>query len=260
MSDASLTLDGRRIEARLWGEITADAPTIVMLHEGLGSVSLWRDFPAHLAAATGCAVFAYSRFGYGLSDPVPLPRPLTYMHDEALAILPRVLEAAGIRRTILLGHSDGASIALIHAGGMQNFSLRGLILIAPHLFVEDISVASIEAARDAYETTDLPARLARHHRDPGNAFWGWNDAWLDPGFRAWRIDEYVPTIRVPMLAFQGSDDEYGTAAQLRPLETDSYCPVATHLVAGARHTPHLTHEAVVLALIAPFVARIRALE
>lgn len=256
----SILIDGGSLETRLWGDPSDQAPTIVLLHEGLGSISLWRDFPAKLAAATGCAVFAYSRFGYGQSDPVTLPRPLRYMHDEALDVLPRVLAAAGLGRVILLGHSDGGSIALIHAGGAQNFMLRGIILIAPHLFVEDVSITSIEAARIAFETTDLRARLARHHRNPDNAFRGWNGAWLNPDFRAWRIDDYVPTIRVPVLAIQGTDDEYGTPAQLDPLVADAYCPVATHLIEGARHAPHLSHEAVVLGLVREFVGRIGALD
>jgi len=259
-SDVPLVLDGRRLEAKLWGEKDPDAPTLVLLHEGLGSVSLWRDFPARLAEATGCPVFAYSRFGYGQSDAAPLPFPLTYMHDEALTVLPQVLTELGLRRVITLGHSDGASIAVIHAGGMQDFRLRGTILIAPHLFVEDISIASILAARTAYETTDLRRRMMRHHRNPDNAFRGWNDAWLDPRFRDWRIDEYVATVRVPILGIQGEDDEYGTKAQLDALATEALCPVETHLIAGAKHAPHLTHPKEVLGLIAPFVARILALE
>lgn len=257
--DEVLEINGRRISAARWAG-DEDAPTIVMLHEGLGSVSLWRDFPAALAEATGCPVLAYDRLGYGQSDNAPLPWSARYMHDEALDVLPRVLDAAGIGTAITLGHSDGASIALIHAGGMQDFRLRGCIVIAPHLFVEDVSIASIEAARTAFETTDLKARMARHHRDPEGAFRGWNGAWLDPAFRDWRIDEYVPTIRVPVLALQGSDDEYGTPAQLEPLATEAYCPVEIHLIARSRHAPHLTHRSEIMARLAPFVARIRALD
>jgi pimeloyl-ACP methyl ester carboxylesterase len=143
---------------------------------------------------------------------------------------------------------------------MQNFGLRGVVLIAPHLCVEDVSIRSIEAARDAFRSGDLRDRLARHHADPDHAFWGWNGAWLDPGFRDWRIDGYVPTVRVPILAIQGDADQYGTPAQLAPLAQDAYCPVAVHLIAGARHSPHLSHQSEMLALIAPFVARIRHLE
>ena len=257
--ELTITVAGRQIAARIWGEMTAQS-VIVLLHEGLGSISMWRDFPSDLAAATGCSVLAYDRFGYGQSDPQSLPWSLDYMHHEALVHLPEILRAAGIERVILLGHSDGASIALIHAGGTQNFGLRGLVLIAPHLFVEDVSIRSIEAAREAYRSGDLRARLARHHRDPDHAFLGWNGAWLDPGFRDWRIDEYVPTIRVPVLAVQGDADEYGTEAQLAPLLSDAYCPVAVHWLAGAAHAPHLTHRAAVLDRVVPFVARIRRLD
>ncbi len=255
----SLDVAGRRIAARLWGEIGA-RPTLILLHEGLGSISMWRGFPRALAAATGCAVFAYDRFGYGQSDCGTLPWKLDYMTSEALEILPEVLRAAGIQRAILVGHSDGASIALIHAGGMQNFGLRGIVLIAPHLFVEDVSIRSIEAAREAFRSGDLRSRLARHHADPDHAFWGWNGAWLDPGFRTWRIDDAVATVRVPILALQGDADQYGTPAQLAPLTEAAYCPVAVHLIAGAGHSPHLSHQPEMLALIAPFVARICRLE
>ena len=257
--DLRLEVAGRWIAARIWGEIGAE-PVIVLLHEGLGSIAMWRDFPGELAGATGCAVMAYDRFGYGRSDGQDLPWPLDYMHHEALVILPEILRAAGIGRVIVLGHSDGASIALIHAGGTQNFGLRGLVLIAPHLFVEDVSIRSIEAAREAYRSGYLRAKLARHHRDPDQAFWGWNGAWLDPGFRAWRIDDYVPTIRVPVLAVQGDADEYGTEAQLAPLLSDAYCPVAVQMLAGAGHAPHLSHRAEILEMVVPFIARIRRLE
>ncbi len=253
--DLELRVGGRRIAAARWRG-RDDAPSIVLLHEGLGAITLWRDFPPALAAATGCTVLAYDRFGYGRSDPAPLPWPVHYMHDEALGVLPRLLDAVGISRAITLGHSDGASIALIHAGGMQDGRLCGTILIAPHLFVEDIAIARIEAARGSYETTDLRDRLARHHRDPDNAFYGWNRTWLSPAFRDWRIDDHVPTIRVPVLAFQGSDDEYGTPAQLALLAANARCPVETHLIARAGHAPHLSQRDEALRLIIRFLMRI----
>ncbi len=180
----TLELDGQIIETAWWGPPPDQAPTLVLLHEGLGCVALWRGFPERLAAATGCGVFAYSRFGYGQSAPAALPRPLTYMHEEAEDVLPRILDAAGIRRAVLVGHSDGASIAALYAGSRQDFRIAGLVLIAPHFFVEDVTVASIEAARIAYRDSDLRARLGRYHADPDNAFRGWNDVWLDPAFRA----------------------------------------------------------------------------
>src|SRR5262245_55997762 len=226
--EISLTVDGRRIEAAWFGPPPERAPTLVLLHEGLGCVGMWRDFPAALAVQTGYGVLAYSRFGYGKSDPAPLPRPLTYMHDEALAVLPAVLDQARVRKAILVGHSDGASIATIYAGSRQDFRVRGLVLLAPHFFVEDVSVRSIAEAKTAYEQADLRDRLARYHGDNvDNAFWGWNRAWLDPAFRAWRIDDAVAHVRVPMLIIQGKDDQYGTAAQLELGEADAYCPVQT---------------------------------
>jgi len=258
--EVSLEIEGKFLEATWWGPGPEAAPTLVLLHEGLGCVALWRDFPEKLAAATGCGVLAYSRFGYGQSPPVKLPRPLTYMHDEALGILGQVLDAAGVSRAILVGHSDGGSIATIYAGGVQDFRLRGEVLIAAHFFCEDVSITSIEAARVAYETTNLREKLARYHRDVDNAFWGWNGAWLDPAFRHWRIDDYVPTIRVPVMLVQGAADEYGTLAQFELFRAEAYCPVETVVVEGAGHSPHLSHPAVVLPAVAQFVARILALE
>lgn len=251
-----IELDGRAIEESWWGPGPEAAPTLVLLHEGLGSVGLWRDVPERLAAATGCGVFAYSRFGYGRSDPAPLPRPLTYMHEEA-ALLPRVLDAAGVRRCILVGHSDGASIAALHAGGAQDFRVRGLVLIAPHFFVEDVAVASIAAIRAEYEAGPLRARLARHHRDPDNAFWGWNGAWLDPGFpAAFDLLSHVAHIRVPILLIQSEDDPYGTLDQVRACQDAAYCPVDVALIAGARHAPHLEAPDATLAVIAEFADRL----
>jgi pimeloyl-ACP methyl ester carboxylesterase len=255
-----IVIDGREIEAKWWGPGPEQKPTIVLLHEGLGCVTLWRDFPAKLAEMTGCGVLAYSRFGYGASAPVKLPRPLTYMHDEALQVLGRVLDQAGVKTAILVGHSDGGSIATIYAGGVQDFRLRGAVLIAAHFFTEDMGIASIEAAKVAYKTTNLREKLARYHRDVDNAFFGWNGAWLDPGFRAWRIDDFVATIRVPVLLVQGSADEYGTLAQFEVFCSEAYCPVERLVVAGAGHSPHLTHGEDVLPAVAGFVGRILALE
>ena len=235
------------------------APTLVLLHEGLGCVALWRDFPARLAEATGCGVFAWSRRGYGQSGPVALPRPLTYMHDEA-ALLSSVLDEAGVHRAILVGHSDGASIAAIHAGSVYDARVRGLVLIAPHFFTEEMGLRAIGAAREAYDTGDLRARLARYHRDVDNAFRGWNDAWLNPAFRAWRIDEYLPYIRLPVLVIQGEDDEYGTPAQVGMVHELAYGPVESMMVPGARHSPHLQAPAIVQDRVAGFVARIGAHE
>jgi pimeloyl-ACP methyl ester carboxylesterase len=248
--------DGRRMESAWWGPGPDQAPTLVLLHEGLGSISLWRDVPARLAAAMGCGVLAYSRLGYGRSDGTPLPRPLTYMHEEAREVLPRVLDSAGVRRAVLVGHSDGGSIAAIHAGSCQDRRLAGLALLAPHFFVEEVSVRAIAEAKRRWETTDLRARLARHHRDPDTAFLGWNGAWLDPGFpRVFDLQPEIAHIRIPVLAVQGEADPYGTVEQVRFLEREAYCPVETLLLPGVGHAPHLEAPDRVLPAILDFVAR-----
>jgi pimeloyl-ACP methyl ester carboxylesterase len=226
------------LEYRMIGPSPEQAPTIVMLHEGLGSAALWGDFPERLQAATGAGVFFYSRAGYGASSPVKLPRPLDYMHREALDVLPKLLAAIGFRRGILVGHSDGASIAAIYAGGVQDHRLLAIALIAPHFIVEEMGVASIAEIKTTYETTDLRAKLARWHKDVDNAFYGWNGAWLDPKFRAWDISEYLAYIRVPVAIIQGADDEYGTMRQVEIAQEECYCPVDVTLLNGAGHSPH----------------------
>jgi pimeloyl-ACP methyl ester carboxylesterase len=234
-----ITLDGRHLETAWWGPGPSEAPTLVLLHEGLGCVALWRDVPALLAASTGCGVFAYSRLGYGQSGGKPLPWPLTYMQDEARDMLPRVLDAAGICDSILVGHSDGGSIAAIYAGEARDKRLRGIVLIAAHFFVEDLNIASIRRIRTEYEQAGLRERLARYHRNVDVAFYGWNDSWLHPGFRDFDITSSLESIDVPILALQGADDPYGTAAQLDVLQRHARVPVETALVPGARHAPHL---------------------
>lgn len=258
--DFELNIGGKKIEANWHGPKPDRAPTFVLLHEGLGCVAMWRDFPQRLAERTGCGVLVYSRFGYGQSDPVTLPRPLTYMHDEALRVLPRVLDAAKIEKAILAGHSDGASIAAIYAGGVQDFRVRGLVLMAPHFFVEDVSIKSIQAAKVAYETADLRQRLAKYHSDVEVAFRGWNNAWLDPGFRAWRIEDAVAHIRVPMLLIQGENDEYGTLAQLELAKAESYCPADALVLKECRHSPHIDQPEATLRAIGEFTRRLMAHE
>ena len=234
----SLRIGAADIEYRMIGPAPDAAPTIVMLHEGLGSVGLWGDFPDRLQTATGAGVFAYSRAGYGNSSPVTLPRPLEYMHIEATDVLPEVLDAIGFRRGLLLGHSDGASIAAIYAGSRQDHRVQGVVMIAPHFIVEDISVQSIAGIKRAYETTDLKARLARWHRDVNNAFYGWSRAWLDPKFRDWDISEYLAYIRVPIAVIQGESDQYGTLRQVEIAREECYCPVDVTEIPGAGHSPH----------------------
>ncbi|HZD91968.1 MAG TPA: alpha/beta hydrolase [Pseudolabrys sp.] len=250
-----LQIGDQTLEYRMVGPRPDHAPTLVLLHEGLGCVGLWGDFPEKLQAATGCGVFAYSRAGYGQSSPVQLPRPLSYMHDEARDVLPKLLDAIGFRRGLLVGHSDGASIAAIYAGTRQDHRVGGLVLIAPHFFTEDPGIASIAQARKAYDTGDLRPRLARWHADVDNAFRGWNDAWLDPDFRKWDITEPLAYIRVPILIVQGEDDQYGTVAQIEAAERECYCPVEVAFLVGARHTPQREAPEATLAAISTFVAR-----
>ena len=233
-----LTIGVSNLEYRMIGPSPQDAPTIVMLHEGLGSAGLWGDFPEKLQAATGAGVFAYSRAGYGASTPVKLPRAVDYMHSEALDVLPKVLDQIGFRRGLLVGHSDGASIAAIYTGAHQDHRVEGVVMIAPHFIVEDISVASIAEIKIAYETSELKAKLARWHKDVDNAFYGWNGAWLDPKFRSWDISEYLAYIRVPVAILQGVDDQYGTMRQVEIAQEECYCPVDVTVIPGAGHQPH----------------------
>src|SRR3984885_1502053 len=247
-----LHIGGSDLEYRMIGPAPEQAPTIVMLHEGLGSAALWGDFPDRLAAATGAGVLGVLRAGYGASTPVKLPRPLDYMHIEALDILPRLLDGIGFRRGLLVGHSDGASIAAIYAGGSGDHRIRGLALIAPHFVVEDISVVSIAEIKRAYQTTDLRTKLARWHKDVDNAFDGWNGAWLDPKFRNWDISEYLAYIRVPVLVVQGRDDQYGTLRQVEIAQEECYCPVDLKIISDAGHSPHREAPGVTLDAIEQF--------
>ncbi len=188
-----------------------------MLHEGLGSIALWKDFPAQLAARTGCGVLVYSRYGHGNSDKLMEKRPVRFMHHEGEVVLPELLVKLGVAKPILIGHSDGGSISLIFAGKYPD-AVSGLILEAPHVFVEDLSIASIAQAKVTYETTDFPQRLGRYHANVDATFWGWNDIWLDPAFRSWNIEEYLPGITCPVLCIQGEEDEYGTIAQVEAIK------------------------------------------
>ncbi len=260
-----LEIDGIRLESA-WHGPPPDGPTLVFLHEGLGCVSLWRDFPARLARATGLGALVYSRRGYGRSDPAPLPRPVRFMHDEA-EVLERVLDVAGIREAIPVGHSDGASIALIHAATHPGPRVRALALEAPHVFVEEITVASIAAIGREYERTDLRRRLERHHGpNIDAAFRGWHDVWLDPAFRSWSIRELLPDVAAPALVLQGEQDEYGTLRQVAALlggtggpgverAGGTEGPVTARLLPRCRHSPHRDDPETVLAAMRAFVER-----
>ena len=256
LSSGMLNIGSSELEYRMIGPPPHEAPTLVVLHEGLGSVRQWGDFPDRLATATNAGVFVYSRAGYGESSPVALPRPLTYMHDEALDVLPKVLDAIGFRRGILIGHSDGASIAAIYAGSVQDHRIRGLSLIAPHFVVEDVGIASIAAAKQAYETTDLKDKLARWHKDVDVAFRGWNEAWLSPEFRKWDIAESLAYIRVPVQIVQGGADQYGTLRQIEIANEECYCPVDVAVLPGIGHAPHREAPNRTLIVISDFVNRI----
>ncbi|HTN81357.1 MAG TPA: alpha/beta hydrolase [Acidimicrobiales bacterium] len=213
-------------------------PPLVFLHEGLGSIGLWRDFPEAVAHATGRAAIVSSRFGYGWSEPFPWSRGPDYMHREALEALPALLDALEIDQPVLVGHSDGASIALIYAG-LSGRSVSALVLLAPHVFVEDESIEGIEAARETFRTTDLRARMARHHADPEATFELWNEIWLSPAFRAWSIEDLLPSITAPVLVVQGTEDQYGTVRQVDAIERGVSGPVERLLLEGCGHAPHL---------------------
>ena len=216
-------------------ELAGTEPALVFLHEGLGSAALWRDFPDRLARATGRRALVYSRAGHGQSDLPDEDRTPEFMHEEALDVLPGLLEDAGIERPVLVGHSDGGSIALIHA---SRHPVAALVLLAPHVFVEDITVASIEEARETFATTDLGERMARYHRDPERTFRLWNDIWLAPEFRDWNIEDVLGGITAPVLAIQGEHDQYGTLAQIDAIERGVQGPVQ-RAVLDCRHAPHL---------------------
>lgn len=255
-----LTVAGKSLEAVCHGAPPGAAPTLMLLHEGLGCVELWRDFPARLAAQSGFGVFVWSRAGYGRSDPTELPRPLDYMTREATEVLPQVIDAVGCRQAVLLGHSDGASIAAIYAGSVKDFRVRGLVLIAPHVFTEPTGLAAIAEARREYQTGNLRARLAKYHDHVDVAFRGWNDAWLDPGFVDWNVSECLDYLRIPTLVIQGEDDAYGTARQVEEIVNRSYAPVDVEWLAGCGHAPHVERQDRTVAVVSDFCARLERIE
>lgn len=233
----ALDIDGVRLECRWVGSPVSDVPVLVFLHEGLGSVALWRDFPDRVTAATGLPAFVYSRRGYGGSDPVPLPRPMDYLEHEARDVLPRVLEAVGIRSAVLVGHSDGATIALVHAAQDRGRVVRAVAVLAPHTFVEDMCVAAIAKVRATY-AEHLRSRLARHHgANVDCAFYGWNDTWLDPRFKAMEYRPLLVNITVPVTVIQGADDEYATRAQVDAVADGVSGPVRAIMLPDCGHSP-----------------------
>ena len=247
-----VALELQRIEGPDGGRLSP----IVFLHEGLGSVAMWRDWPLRLCEAAGRAGFVYSRRGYGTSQSIPDVRATgrhapDYMHREALDVLPELLAKLGTEAPVLLGHSDGGTIALIHAA---HFAVRACIVMAPHVIVEDISVQAIEQARGAWAKSDLPARLARYHADPGNAFWQWNDIWLDPAFRSFDIRADCRRIHAPVLAMQGRDDAYGTLAQIEGIVPAGV--IQREVLDDCGHSPHKDQPEKTIALVADFLANV----
>jgi pimeloyl-ACP methyl ester carboxylesterase len=252
---SEIVVDGKRLET-VWIEPQQlRHPIIVLLHEGLGSLALWKDFPVQLAARTGCGVLVYSRYGHGNSDKLMEKRTVRFMHHEGEVVLPELLNKLGIKRPVLIGHSDGGSISLIFAGKYPD-AVSGLVLEAPHVFVEDLSITSIAHAKVTYESADFPQRLGRYHANVDATFWGWNDIWLDPAFRLWNIEDYLPKITCPVLCIQGEQDEYGTVAQVEAIKAGAP-QTEILMLANCRHSPHRDQGEKTLDAMAEFVRKIQ---
>ena len=251
---ADVVVDGKRLGTLWLAPRDPAAPTIVMLHEGLGSIALWKDFPHALAERTGCGVLVYSRYGHGNSEKQTEKRLISFMHHVGEVVLAELLDTLGIVRPILLGHSDGGSIALIFAGKYPE-RVRALILEAPHVFVEEFGLASIRAAKVAFETTDFRTKLARYHANVDETFWAWNNIWLDPEFPRWNIEAYLDGIHCPVLCIQGVEDEYGTRAQVNTIVAK--VPGAELvMLPQCWHSPHRDQREATLTAITEFVARL----
>ena len=249
---------GKRLEIVWHGPSPEEAPTLVFLHEGLGCLTMWRDFPARLAAATGCSALVYSRLGYGRSDPCSLPRSIHFMHDEGQEVLPELIKSAGIQKCILLGHSDGGSISIIYAGSKTAIPLLGLITESAHVFCEEKTVQSIRKASEMFKNGNLRQKLKKYHGDNIDcAFWGWSNVWLQPDFRHWNLEEYVSEIEVPMLVIQGENDEYGTPAQVESIARLAGAGVEVLMLPNCGHSPHQEQETVVFQEMKRFICRIK---
>jgi len=247
-----VSIDGARLEYAWHGPAPAHAPTMVFLHEGLGSLGQWRNFPAELCSRLGCGALVYSRRGHGKSDALTAPRPIGFMHDEATTVLPQLVEMFEIRRPILVGHSDGASIALIYAG-LGAGDPYALILEAPHVFVEDVTVTRIAELRELYRTSDLRTKLARHHASVDTLFQYWTDVWLRPEFRAWNIEAYLPDVKCQTLVIQGKQDEYGSDRQVNTLVSALGGRCEGIMLDDCSHAPHIDQRAIVEDIMARFV-------
>jgi len=248
-----LTLDSKKIEILWYQKGQKDHPTLIFLHEGLGCTRMWKDFPEKVSQNTGCPALIFSRPGYGNSDPCPLPWKINFMHKEALSILPQVIKKAQIKKYILIGHSDGGSIGIIFAGSQYAQGLKGLITQAAHVFCEQITVDCIHQAKTNYKHHDLRQRLKKYHgKNTDNAFWGWNDVWLNPKFINWNIEKYLSRIQVPMLAIQGKDDQYGTIKQIESIKSRAN-HVKTCIINDCRHSPHLERPGKILDMMTQFI-------
>jgi pimeloyl-ACP methyl ester carboxylesterase len=257
MEKGFIRIGSRRLEAQWHGPPPDQAPTLVFLHEGLGCRSLWRDFPERLAGATGCGALVYSRFGYGLSDSEPYPFPVDFMHTEGLERFPELLTAAGIQRAVVIGHSDGGSIGIIHAGGTPAPEVVCLITEAAHVFCEEVTVRSIEHALKLYQEGDLRQKLLRHHgANTDCAFLGWNGAWLNPDFMNWNIERFLPGIRVPLLAIQGEDDIYGTRRQVDAIGRLAGGGAEVRMLPGCGHAPHREKEKETFEIMEAFIRKV----
>jgi pimeloyl-ACP methyl ester carboxylesterase len=252
----SVQAAGRSLNYEWVGDEESGRPVLVFLHEGLGSIRQWRDFPARVAQAAGCRALVYDRYGYGQSDVLrEAKRDVRFMHDEALRALPDLLSSVKIENPILVGHSDGASIALIHAGA--GHAVHGVVAMAPHVFIEPVCLDSIRKAKETFEKTDLPEKLARYHRDARRTFYGWADVWLDPRFERWDLrDEYLPNIRCPVLAIQGHDDEYGTMEQLAALARRVAGRCELLKLPDCGHSPFRDQPEKTLAAVASFIEKL----
>jgi pimeloyl-ACP methyl ester carboxylesterase len=252
-----LCVADQHLEYASSGPSADSVPTLVFLHEGLGCLAMWRHFPERVASATGCGAFVYSRAGYGDSTPLERARTPSYLHDEA-QLLPAVLREVKIERPILIGHSDGASIALLYAGSDAIPRPLGLILEAPHVFVEDITIEGIKRTGELYRSTELAQRLARYHGDQTNAvFWGWYDTWLSPAFRTWNIEACLPRVSCPVLILQGEDDEYGSNKQVQAIAAQVSGSVDLVMLPNCGHTPHRHQQTRVAKGMIDFIRQLR---
>jgi len=244
---------GKRLHVRRLGS-DLPGPPLVFLHEGLGSVELWRDFAEDVVTGSGHTGLVYSRYGNGWSSPLTEPRKPDYMHVEAVETLPSIVERHIDEPPILIGHSDGASIALIHAG--SGHPVKGLVLIAPHVFVEPAGIASISSLSDEFPISEMPEKMAKYHVEPKTTFRGWADIWLSNEFRAWDISDFAAGLRCPTLLIQGDADEYGTVDQLDAIDTRMATTAERLMVPDAEHSPHLSHPELVVPAVIDFISRL----